>query len=274
MKKNIRNKIESAVESVRENNPMAGSVTNMVTIKLVANVQLALGGSAAMVYLPDEAANLARAGRVLYVNVGTMQPIYKETFPGLAKVFKEEGIPWVLDPVGLGVGGLRAECLQIFKGAKPDIIRANASEIIGLAKLWGLTDDSAQARGVDSIHSVERARDSALALAKWTGGAVAVSGEIDLITDGKYILRSYGGSPMMERITGAGCALGGACAVYLSQTNPFIAATTATAVFNLAGLRAEARSHGPGSFEVEFLDQLYQAQAKEISGNRFEIQEV
>ena len=50
----IKQNIVKAVEEVRATNPMAGSVTNTVTIDFVANAQLAVGGSAAMVYLPDE----------------------------------------------------------------------------------------------------------------------------------------------------------------------------------------------------------------------------
>ena len=54
-KKDIQARIIQAVETVKQTNPMAGSVTNSVTINFVANAQLAVGGSAAMVYLPDEA---------------------------------------------------------------------------------------------------------------------------------------------------------------------------------------------------------------------------
>ena len=70
--KNLVAEIAEAVEAVRKNNPMAGSITNTVTIDFVANAQLAVGGSAAMVYLPDEGEFLVRAGGATYVNMGTM----------------------------------------------------------------------------------------------------------------------------------------------------------------------------------------------------------
>jgi len=53
-KEEIQKGIREAVQKVKEKNPMAPSVTNTVTINFVANAQLAVGGSAAMVYLPDE----------------------------------------------------------------------------------------------------------------------------------------------------------------------------------------------------------------------------
>lgn len=53
IKREIQEKIIQAVEAVKERNPLVGSITNMVTINLVANAQLAVGGSAAMVYLSE-----------------------------------------------------------------------------------------------------------------------------------------------------------------------------------------------------------------------------
>ena len=77
----------------------------------------------------------------------------------------------------------------------------------------------------------------------------------------------------MEKITGAGCSLGGVAAVYATAASPFIAALTASAIYNLAGKRAEARCSGPGSFQVEFLDALYQASSADVAGNPLKIEE-
>lgn len=275
-KQDIQKKIIQAVETVKQTNPMAGSITNSVTINFVANAQLAVGGSAAMVYLPDEGEFLAKAGGATYINVGTLLPIYEETLPHVAKVLHDINKPWVLDPVAVGIGSLRTQLLLRFKEYKPDVIRGNASEIIALAGLWGLDGgtDVSNVRGVDSTDSVNAAKNAAVALAKWTGGAVAVSGEIDLITDGSIIAVSYGGSHFMEKITGAGCSLGGVVAVYATAVSPFIAALTATSIYNLAGKRAENKADGPGSFQTQFLDELYKATAVDIANNPFEIEEV
>ena len=91
-KEDIKNQMIQAVEKVKQTNPMAGSITNTVTINLVANTQIAVGGAAA--------------------------------------------------------------------------------------------------------------KAAAIELAKYTGGAVAVSGETDLVTDGSIIAFSHGGSHFMEKITG------------------------------------------------------------------------
>lgn len=264
----IQSRVAAAVEAVRERNPLAGSVTNNVTIDFVANAQLAVGGSAAMVYLPDEAEDLGAAGGVIYLNVGTLIPVLEETMPRAARALHGAGKPWVLDPVGLGIGSLRTKILNDLKPCKPTIVRGNASEIIALAGLWGLDGDAAEvarARGVDSTDAVETSVPAAVALARYTGGAVAVSGAVDLVTDGLAVARLHGGSPMMSMITGCGCALGGVAAVYSAVTDPFTAALAATAIFDVAGARAAARTDAPGSFKVAFIDELYYATGADVA---------
>ena len=58
----LKQHMVKAVDEIRATNPMAGSITNTVTIDFVANAQLAVGGSAAMVYLPDEGEALVAGG--------------------------------------------------------------------------------------------------------------------------------------------------------------------------------------------------------------------
>ena len=201
-------------------------------------------------------------------------PIYEQTLPLTAKSLHDMGKPWVLDPVAIGIGSLRTDLLRKFKEFKPSVKRGNPSEIIALAGLWGLYGGAGESRvrGVDSTDSVNAAKAAAVSLAKYTGGAVAVSGETDLVTDGSIIAYSYGGSHFMEKITGAGCALGGVIAVYATAASPFIAALTGTAVFNLAGT-AEAKTDAR-EFQTQFIDELYKAAADEIADNQFDIIEI
>ncbi|WP_296902912.1 hydroxyethylthiazole kinase [uncultured Megasphaera sp.] len=272
----IRSAVAEAAKLAKASNPLTPSITNTVTINFVANAQLAVGGSAAMSYLPDECVIMAHAGAATYINVGTMMPIYAQTLPQTAAALHEEGKPWVLDPVAIGVGKLRTDMLLTFKEYKPSIIRGNASEVIALAGLWGLEggSDTSEVRGVDSTDSVRAAKNAAVALARWTGGAVAVSGEEDMITDGKQIAISYGGSEMMPCITGTGCSLGGVMAVYAAVADPFIAAITGAAVYNLAGSRAASKARGTGSFQTAFIDELYLAKGEDIANNPLTIEEV
>ena len=267
----LKQHMVKAVEEIRATNPMAGSITNTVTIDFVANAQLAVGGSAAMVYLPDEGEALVAGGGAIYLNMGTLFPIYEQTIPRAAKAAHDAGKPWVLDPVGIGIGSLRTQLIEAVRENPPAILRGNASEIIAVAELWGLGDDAAEdasgdgPRGVDSTDSVDAAERAAVACARFTGGAVAVSGTTDLVTDGAQVARLSGGSPLMTCITGSGCSLGGVCAVYACVADPFVAALAATAAYNLAGLRAAETYNGSGSFQVAFLDALYNLTAEEVA---------
>ena len=74
-KAELEQQVIDAARTVRATNPMAGSITNTVTVNFVANAQIAVGGSAAMVYLPDEGEFLAQAGGATYINVGTLFPV-------------------------------------------------------------------------------------------------------------------------------------------------------------------------------------------------------
>ena len=274
--KQLKQNVVKAVEEIRATNPMAGSITNTVTIDFVANAQLAVGGSAAMVYLPDEGEALVAGGGAIYLNMGTLFPIYEQTIPRAAKAAHDAGKPWVLDPVGLGIGSLRTQLVSELKQYKPAIVRGNASEIIALAGLWGLEGEAAdlsRVRGVDTTDTVDAARGAAVALARYTGGAVVVSGEVDLITDGTTVAKSHGGSPLMSKITGCGCSQGGVLAVYACAADPFTAAICGTAVYNVAGTRAAAVADAPASFKVAFIDELYRATAQDIANNHLELEE-
>ncbi len=263
----LRECIREAVCRARERKPLVPSLTNAVTVSLVANAQLAVGGSAAMFCLPNEGETMAQAGDAMYVNLGTMLPVHAETVPRTVRVLLETGTPWVLDPVGIGFGELRRELLLGFQQYRPSIVRGNASEMLALARLWGL--DSGHSRGthgIDSLDEVEDARGAAIAIARFLGGAVAVSGKVDLVTDGKQVAYLEGGSPLMERMTGAGCSLGGVCAVFLAVSDPFVAALAGTAMYNVAGMLAEREAKAPASFQATFLDNLYLMKEEEAAG--------
>ena len=81
----LRAAIKQAVTDVREQTPLAQSFTNFVTINLVANAQLAAGGTAAMSYLPDDVIATAEIAGSNYINVGTLLPFFKDALPEIAR---------------------------------------------------------------------------------------------------------------------------------------------------------------------------------------------
>ncbi len=277
----IRRQIAEAVAAARETAPLVGSITNVITIDYVANAQLAVGGSAAMVYMAEEGeamAGLCAKGGAVYINMGSLLPVHEAGVPATAAACAANGTPWVLDPVGIGIGTLRSRLLTAVRPSKPAVIRCNASEAIALAQLWGLDFERAGTgeggvRGVDATDEVASARGAAVALARETGGAVAVSGKADLVTDGRLVATCQGGSSLLTAITGSGCSLGGVAAVYAAVSSPFVAALTATQIYNLAADRAATQADAPASFKVTFVDELFRAQGADVAAQPFELQE-
>ena len=275
----LRTRIADAVHAVRSTTPLAQSFTNFVTINLVANAQLAAGGTAAMSYLPDDVLDIAAICGATYINVGTLLPFYKDALADIARGLHEQGKPWVLDPVAAGLGATRTAILESFRDVPPTIVRGNASEIIVLDRMWGLADadaadvdETTRPAGVESADEVESAMPAARRIARHLAahsndgqGAVAVSGAVDFVTDGTHDYRLPGGSALMTKITGAGCSLGGVVGTYLAVADPLTAAMAASLHFNRAGEIAEAAAHGPGSFQTEFLDALWNVTAEQIA---------
>lgn len=282
----IRDNIADAVRRVRETTPLAQSFTNFVTINLVANAQLAAGGTAAMSFLPDDVIETAKIAGANYINVGTLLPFYKDALPEIAQRLNYLDKPWVLDPVAAGIGRTRTAILQAFKAAPPTMIRANASEVIALANMWGLNTETVGDASEHRPAGVESATGAAVALAQYlteqhakhsshdasTRCAVAVSGIADLVTDGETVYRLPGGSAMMTKITGAGCSLGGVAATYLAVSDPLTAALSASLLYNRAGEVADTTSHGPGSFQVAFLDALWNVTAEQVAESEILVQ--
>ncbi len=273
----LRGQIEKAVNDVREQTPLAQSFTNFVTINLVANAQLAAGGTAAMSFLPDDVIDTAQIAGSNYINVGTLLPFFKDALPEIAQKLHENGKTWVLDPVAAGIGKTRTAILESFRDVPPTIVRGNASEIIALDAIWGLAESDSsipdtRPAGVEAVDEVDAAVEAAQRIARHLAkhspsgkGAVAVSGAVDLATDGEHTLRLPGGSALMTKITGAGCSLGGVTATYLAVSEPLVATTAASLLYNRASEIAEKESDGPGSFQVALLDALWNVTAEQVS---------
>jgi len=161
------------------------------------------------------------------------------------------GTPWVLDPVAVGGLVYRTELAAELVGLRPTVVRGNASEVLALAGA------GSGGRGVDSTDSTDDAAKAAAELAARTGGVVAVSGEVDLVTDGRRTVRVGGGSALLTRTTGAGCALGALVAAYVAATDDALAGTVAAhAHVAVAAERAARVAHGPGTFAPAWLDAL------------------
>ncbi len=248
-----------ALRTLRALTPLVQCITNFVAMNFSANVLLAAGAAPAMIHCAEESGDFAGVVGALSVNIGTLSPPWVDGMRAAIAGAQAAGTPWVLDPVGHFATPYRARVAQDLVDLRPTIIRGNASEILALA------GEASEGRGVDASDPVAAAEGAARALAVRTGGTVAITGEVDFVTDGTRALRIHGGHPLMPRVTATGCALSSLVAAFAAVTeDPFDAASAALTLFAAAGQRAGPCAAGPGSFAPAFLDALYLAKPEDL----------
>lgn len=236
----------------RNNAPLVHCLTNDVVQTFTANVLLALGASPAMVIEPQEAAEFSAIADSVLINVGTLTRARSEAMRLAVQAANNAGRPWTLDPVAVGGLTFRSDFCRRLLDYRPAAIRGNASEIMALAR------QAVAGRGVDSLHDSSAALEAACLLAQTSGAVVAVTGEVDYVTDGRQLLAIPGGAPLMTRVVGTGCALSAVVAGFAALPGDKLThVASACRVMSLAGERAAALAAGPGSFASLMLDQLY-----------------
>lgn len=252
------------LQVLRETPPLTHCITNAVVTGFTANVLLAVGAAPAMVDISGEAGLFAGVASGLLVNLGTPTPEQRVASLEAAEGAMAAGTPWVLDPVAIGVLPIRTALAHELAALRPTAIRGNASEILALAGLSG------GGRGVDATDSTDAAAAAALLLAERHGSVVAVSGPVDLVTDGERVIRVANGDPLLTLVTGGGCALGAVMAAFLgaARSTPIGqlgAVAAASLVYTVAAERAATVSSGPGSFAVALLDALAAVQPSDLA---------
>lgn len=241
----------AALDRVRAAGPLVHCLTNDVVVNFTANALLAVGAAPAMVDIPEESGIFAGVAGGLLVNLGTPHAEQRAAIEAAVAAAGEAGTPWVLDPVAIGVLPVRTELAHRLRDAAPTVVRGNASEILALAGA------GAGGRGVDALDDVDAAATVATDLARSTGAVVAVSGPVDLVTDGTRTARVANGDVLLTKVTGGGCALGAVMAAFAAvEDDAFGATVAAVTTYTVAAELAAATAAGPGSFAVGFLDAL------------------
>ena len=164
----------------------------------------------------------------------------------------QRGIPIVLDPVGAGATRLRTEsALRLLSELSIAIVRGNLAEIGVLAGF------QAKISGVESLGGAAEPAEVAQELARKFHCVAAVTGVVDVISDGSRTARISNGHAMMSTVTGTGCMATTVVACYAAvDPDKLLAASSALAVYGLAGEIAAKQANGPGSFHVGLYDAL------------------
>ncbi len=249
---------------LRKTMPLIHNITNYVTVNDVANILLACGGSPIMSDEAEDVEDITSICNGLNINIGTL---HKSSIEGMLRAGKKANDlhhPILLDPVGAGASKFRTEtALRLMQELKLAVIRGNISEIKTLALGSGTT------KGVDADVSdavteenLEQAIEFVKAFSKKTGTIIAVTGRIDLVTDGNrcYVIRN--GRPEMGKITGTGCQLSGMMTAFITA-NPdemLEAAAAAVCAMGLAGEIGWSRMQtgdGNATYRNRIIDAIY-----------------
>jgi hydroxyethylthiazole kinase len=238
MSEDLSRQAAALIGHLRERRPRVHCITNSVVQELTANVLLAAGAIPSMTTSPEEIAHFVAGADALLVNLGTFDRERRDAVEIALEVARDDGVPWVLDPVLIDRSAPRAEMARNLAMKEPRVVRANAAEFGALAQ--------AEATG--------EALDK-FALDHMT--VAACTGAVDVVTSGARTGRIENGHPFLAQVTGMGCAESALIAALVAAADDdFVAAVGGVLLMDVAGELAAQAASGPGSFAPALIDAI------------------
>lgn len=257
--------------NIQNRSPLIHCITNMVTASWVVDALTAIGAKALLADSLDEVDAVLPFAQGLYINLGT---INERSMPAVQKAVlksKALGKIRVLDPSGISWSPYRAKCAkELHDVGHFDCIRGNAGEILKLME----GDDLLEGLGIDPETLIDPNQLStgiqfANLAARFYNTVVVISGQVDLISDGKNCISIANGNPMMRRTVGTGCMQSALIAASLACGNrkPLDAVVAAVALINCAGEIGWdnlAENEGVASYRNRIIDALSNIQTRDF----------
>lgn len=249
--------VGKAIENVRKKKPLVEQVTNYVTINDCANVTLAIGASPVMADGDEEVEGFTEIAQSSVINFGIIDAQPLETLIKAGRAANKNNVPLVFDPVGMGAIKYRDNAiLELLEKVHMSVIKGNAGEIMALAGKTGAT------KGVDSLAESTDAIDSAIKVANKYRCVCAVTGKVDIVTDGRYVVKIKNESDILAYITGTGCMIASLVGSFLGAGNsPLISAVSGIMAMSISGeaaLEREEKEHnGIGTYRTDVMNNIY-----------------
>lgn len=249
--------ISKAIEEVREKKPLIHHITNYVTVNDCANVVLAIGASPIMADDIEEVQDITAISSALVINIGTLNSRTIESMLAAGRKANEMNIPVVLDPVGAGASKLRNETTQrLLREIKFSVIRGNISEIKFIAGIKASTK-GVDASESDSLDGETASKVIAEKVSRRFECVTAITGVIDVVSDGTRTILLKNGTKLLSKVTGTGCMcsslIGSFCG---ASSDKLIAAAAGILSMSIAGEIAEESFDGNGSYRVKIIDEI------------------
>ncbi|WP_058486667.1 hydroxyethylthiazole kinase [Defluviitalea phaphyphila] len=266
----IYKKISKALYEIKYKKPLIHHITNYVTANDCANITLAIGASPVMADDINEVRDMVSLANSLVINLGTLSSRTVEAMILAGKRANELNIPIILDPVGVGATSYRTNIArEILKQIKISIVRGNLSEI---KSLFGV---DTKTKGVDSSEIILKKQEDlknvqkfAKKFAKTFNTVVAITGYIDIVTDGENLYVTKNGNEMMSKITGTGCMCTSLIASFAGVEDDYIISALGGVIF--MGIAGEIgynklnKDEGIGSLKVNIIDAIYKMSEEDL----------
>lgn len=284
----MRQRILQLRKLIKEEKPLIHCITNPISIHDCANVILAVGARPIMAEHPAEVADITASAGALMLNLGNITDARIESMKRSMRTAMEKKIPVLLDLVGVACSDLRLDLArELLSIGHPAVLKGNMSELLAVSGLpshaIGIdagVEDALTEENIDGVSEVLKA------FSRNNQAIVLATGKQDFVTDGERVVLAQNGSAALSGITGTGCMVGALTAAFLPgcedniakemtdnietgvwsgvemgsngrSGNYLAAAVLGTALMGIAGEEAEKISRGPGSFQVNLLDEIY-----------------
>ena len=262
--------MKKASDNVRANCPIIHNITNYVTVNDVANVLLACGASPIMADDKKDVEEITTICNGLNLNIGTLNERTIDSMFLAGKRAAELGHVINLDPVGAGASKIRTEtAAKLIKKLDITTIRGNISEIKAVASKLGIFKSDSAAKGVDADavdlvteENLDQSIELIKEFARQTKTVTAVTGAIDIVTDGENAVVIRNGRPEMSKVTGTGCQLSSLVCAFTAANKDDILAGAAAAVMTMGvageiGLEHLQEFEGNSTYRNRIIDAIY-----------------
>lgn len=255
----IKEQLREAFEALQNKRALIHHITNYVTVNDCANVVLAIGASPIMADELSEVEEMVGICDALVLNIGTANQRTIASMLKAGKAANAKGIPIVLDPVGVGATAFRRQSVaKLMDTISFSVIRGNMAEIKTIAGL------EAKSAGVDSLEEESDGAKIALNLAKKLGCVIAITGKIDVVSDGTLCYTLQNGDMALTQVTGTGCMSTSLIGSFIgASNNAFASALAGILTMSISGELAE-KSKGIGSFHTSLINRIGQMDLRTI----------
>jgi hydroxyethylthiazole kinase len=227
------------VARIRARAPRVHCITNSVAQQYTANMLLAAGAVPSMTISADEIGAFVAGADAVLVNLGTFDRERRAAIETAIAAAENKRLPWLVDPVFIDRSLARAEFARTLIARRPSVVRLNQAEFAALS--GHKADGEAVARFAQGHETI-----------------VALTGDVDMVSDGRRRIAIANGDPLMGLVTAMGCASAAfVCAALAVEQDAWLATLAAVAAFGVAGELAAQRAQGPGSFATGIIDALH-----------------